>query len=147
MDDSISKPLTAGELQMALARVLLTSVPRQDAPLTLDESVLAVYRDMRSDDAPDPVAELTAVFLEDADDRLAQLRQAAALGDLTRLRAAAHSLRGMCGAIGAVRMGEMSLALEQTAFDADQSCGELLSELAVEFARVRAALHALQTAA
>jgi two-component system, sensor histidine kinase and response regulator len=147
MDDSISKPLTAGELQIALDRVLPASMPRADAPLTLDESVLAVYRGMRSADEPDPVAELTAVFLEDADDRLAQLRQAAALGDGTRLRAAAHSLRGMCGAIGAVRMSEMTLALEQTAVDANQSRSELLSELAVEFTRVRDALHALQAAA
>jgi CheY-like chemotaxis protein/HPt (histidine-containing phosphotransfer) domain-containing protein len=147
MDDSICNPLTAGELQLALARVLVMNLPRQDAPLTLDESVLAVYREMCCDDTPDPVRELTAVFLEDANHRLAQLREAATLGDGTRLRAVAHSLRGMCGAIGALRMSEMSLALEQTAFDADQSRGELLSELAAEFARVRAALLALQTAA
>jgi two-component system sensor histidine kinase/response regulator len=147
MDDSISKPLTASELQMALDRVLPATMAPADAPLTLDESVLAVYRGTCSADEPDPVVELTAVFLEDADDRLAQLRQAAALGDAGRLRAAAHSLRGMCGAIGAVRMSEMTLALEQTAVGASQSRTELLSELAVEFSRVRAALHALQTAA
>jgi CheY-like chemotaxis protein len=52
MDESIARPLTPGELQIALERVLLTIVPRRDAALTLDQSVLAVYRGMRSANAP-----------------------------------------------------------------------------------------------
>ncbi len=155
MDEYLSKPIKPLELEAILARVLDTANPALDTdeavtpaetasgvdiPPPLDPTVLDTLRAWRQPDGPDPVADLTSAFLEDATDRIGKLRDALAAGDEAKARKAAHSLKGMCGAIGANHMSALSSQLEHAepgAVDAARVSG-----LEREFARVRLALAA-----
>jgi HPt (histidine-containing phosphotransfer) domain-containing protein len=59
--------------------------------------------------------ELITAFLQDAADRLGKLRGAVDAGDEPAARKAAHSLKGMCGAIGANHMSALSSEVEHAA--------------------------------
>lgn len=104
----------------------------------LDPSVMETLRECLPAVGPDSIAELTEVFLADATDRVGSLRDAVAIGDAARMRRAAHSLKGMCGAIGAIHMSALSSALEQS--EIDQIDSARLGDLERELARVQVAL-------
>jgi signal transduction histidine kinase/DNA-binding response OmpR family regulator/HPt (histidine-containing phosphotransfer) domain-containing protein len=154
MDDYVSKPLNPRDLQAALDRVFAlartaaeTSVP-PEAPATtadalpppLDPEVFASLRDLGPSDGPDLRAELAEAFLRDATHRLALLRSAMVVGDSTQARQAAHSLKGMCSAIGATRMTSLSLELERAGLAEPESAHAMIRNLEHEFQRVRTAL-------
>jgi|CXWL01.1.fsa_nt_gi HPt (histidine-containing phosphotransfer) domain-containing protein len=117
-------------------------LPNDQMPATLDPSVLETIRSWYLPEDPDPVPDLTEAFVEDATTRLAALRQAALQGDSTLASQAAHSLKGMCGAIGAMRMNALSLQLEHTVQDDAGAVGTLVGTLEREFACVQIALRA-----
>ena len=109
---------------------------------TLDPSALETIRSWFSPEDPDPVTELTEAFVADATTRLAALREAVRREDITLTGQAAHSLKGMCGAIGAVRMNALSLQLEHAGHDDARALATLVGALEHEFACVQVALHA-----
>lgn len=90
---------------------------------------------------PNLLEQITDAFLEDAQTRLADLRRAMASDDRAQIKRVAHSLKGMCGAIGAHHMAALSVDLERTPLAAHVDTG-LVSQLEREFTRVRAALRA-----
>jgi HPt (histidine-containing phosphotransfer) domain-containing protein len=105
----------------------------------LDPSVVETLRGLQMPDGPDLLGQITAAFLEDAQSRLGDLRRAMASDDRTQIKRITHSLRGMCGAIGAQHMAALSSELERTPITASVDTG-LLSQLEREFTRVRVAL-------
>lgn len=107
---------------------------------TLDPSALISFREWSSQDDPDPVSDLVRAFLEESTVRLTEIRAAVALGDVGVVHRAAHSLKGMCGAIGAVRMSTLSRQLEEARHLA--AVGEVASAVEQEFVQVQAALRA-----
>jgi hypothetical protein len=153
MDEYVSKPLKPRELQAILERLLGTGEPEMttteaaatpveafagEMPPPLDPTVLETLRSWRQPDGPDPVADLTLAFVQDAADRIGKLHEALAVGDEAKARKAAHSLKGMCGAIGANHMSSLSSELEHAepgAIDVARVNG-----LEREFVRVQEAL-------
>lgn len=109
----------------------------------LDTSVVDSIRDLQAPGEPNLLEQITTAFLEDAQIRLADLRQAVAIDDRTQIQRLAHSLKGMCGVIGAHQMAALSVALERTPITASVDA-RLASQLELEFTRVAAALRACQ---
>jgi CheY-like chemotaxis protein/HPt (histidine-containing phosphotransfer) domain-containing protein len=156
MDDYVSKPLNPGDLQAALARVFgaASSFAPAPAPVVkkervmsaellppaIDPEVFASLRDLGPSDGPDLRAELAEAFVRDATHRLALLRSAMIAGDSTQAKQAAHSLKGMCSAIGATRMTSLSIELEQAGLAEPESAHAMIRNLEHEFQRVRTAL-------
>lgn len=152
MDEYVSKPLKPRELDAILDRLLgLTSVAIMtedlpvaapaaiaDMPAALDPTVLQSIREWGSAGGPDPTVELTEAFVMEAADRLNKLRDAIAAGDTDTARKAAHSLKGMCGAIGANHMSALSSELEHS--EPGTIDGERVHQLQREFERVQDAL-------
>ncbi|HWI17881.1 MAG TPA: Hpt domain-containing protein [Vicinamibacterales bacterium] len=80
----------------------------------IDLSVIEVLRGFREEGEPDPIVELRALFIADAAKHLQVLNAAAAAGDERTFRRTAHSLTGMSGTMGAMRLCSLSQALEKT---------------------------------
>jgi HPt (histidine-containing phosphotransfer) domain-containing protein len=106
----------------------------------IDFSVIELLRGFREEGEPDPIIELRSLFIEDAGKHLAELNMAIASGDARIARRAAHSLMGMSGTIGAMRLSVLSSALEKADPSAiDRARLEVLEH---EFQRVSDALRA-----
>jgi CheY-like chemotaxis protein len=63
-----------------------------------------------------PAERLRAFFefaLDDAEGRVARIRDAAGAADDARIRSEAHALKGSCGMIGAVHLRDLAAAVEQ----------------------------------
>jgi HPt (histidine-containing phosphotransfer) domain-containing protein len=108
---------------------------------SIDVDILRALRELGAATGANLLADLVAAFNEDAEARLTALRRAVVVSDESAIRAQAHSLKGMCGAIGAVHMAALSEALER-AIHEDASAGHagIVDILEAEFVRVKAAL-------
>jgi HPt (histidine-containing phosphotransfer) domain-containing protein len=83
-----------------------------DTPATLDPAVLAALRDsVGGDDAF--VADLVETYLGDGATQVAAIERAVGLGDAGELVRPAHTLKSASLTVGAMRLGELSRALEQ----------------------------------
>jgi HPt (histidine-containing phosphotransfer) domain-containing protein len=95
----------------------------------------------RLGDDTELVAEVLAVFLDDAPARLQAIDEAMAQGDPAELRAAAHALKGAAGSIAAVRLCEAAQALELAShagrLDGD-AAARVVSETGLLVSRLRA---------
>ena len=156
MDDYVSKPLNPRELKEALNRVFapgaspavastnappVASIAATEAlPPALDLVVFDGLRELGEEGGPDLRTELAEAFVRDATHRLALLRSAMIAGDTERAKQAAHSLKGMCSAIGATRMTSLSVELEQAGLAEPESAHAMIRNLEHEFQRVRTAL-------
>ncbi len=144
MDDYISKPVQLYALEKALLRAIacLALAEGSDANGTiLDPAALALLRQLRRPDKPDPVAELIDLFVQETPKRFREMRNAATQYDAEALAAAAHNLRGCASSIGAVKMAGLCERLEENAGRrALQISSRLLKEIETEFDRVRQAL-------
>jgi HPt (histidine-containing phosphotransfer) domain-containing protein len=106
----------------------------------IDFSVIEVLRGFREEGEADPIVELRSLFIEDAGKHLQILNAAVESGDARSVRRAAHSLMGMSGTIGAMRLWSMSEALEKAEPSAIDRARLLALE--TEFQRVSDALRA-----
>jgi signal transduction histidine kinase/DNA-binding response OmpR family regulator len=152
MDDYASKPLKLQELQEILERLITketTNVSDTEKPAVaaveplppaIDTTVIDMLRSLAADGDPDPIVELKETFVLDAHDRLAKLNAALLSGDEVAARRAAHSLKGMSGAIGANHLSSLSRDVEHAEPGAIDSTRVQLLER--EFERVSAALSA-----
>jgi len=89
--------------------------------------------------APGFLAELLAEFESGVDRRMAALRDALRASDLDALASAAHSLRGSCGTVGALRMAALANHLEYGKPTPTQRRA-LVGQLETEWTAVRSAL-------
>lgn len=94
----------------------------------------AVWESLRAlDDDPAFLDELIDLFIDDALPRAERVRAALAAGDRPTAQAAAHSIRGTAGNIGASQVAAMATTIEHdleagvtvTADRADQLCAAL----------------------
>ena len=81
-------------------------------PPAIDVTVIEMLRSLAIDGEPDPVAEVTNTFISDGSERLTRMNDALLNGDEVSARRAAHSLRGMSGAIGAMHLCSLSRDVE-----------------------------------
>ena len=154
MDDYLSKPVRPEELDRVLGRwVPGTSGPEEgssratDGALnpdgSLDRSVLADLRTIRSEGGGDIVQGLVGHFLEETPPHISALREAAKRGEAESFKRTAHALNGICRGVGASRMGSICSELERLGDSGDlASVPESLSRLREEFDRVK---HLLDT--
>jgi HPt (histidine-containing phosphotransfer) domain-containing protein len=116
------------------------SVPQPTAGPALDQSVLDSLRQYDPDGEQGLLVDLVATFEVEARDRLMSLRAAIGLGDGIAAGRLAHSLRGICGAIGATHLAELSRRLELAAGDGHDMRHWDLEPMEREYHRVAAAL-------
>lgn len=83
----------------------------------IDQDALAELRDVMEDE----FVILVNTFLQDADDRLRQLRESAEAGDPENVRKVAHSFKGSCVNLGAPELAERCRDAEQRGRDGDLS--------------------------
>jgi len=96
--------------------------------------------------APGFLAELLAEFEGGVDRRMAALRDALRASDAEALAFAAHSLRGSCGTVGALRMAALANHLEYGKPTRTQRRA-LVGQLETEWAAVRSALDEVRSPA
>jgi len=110
----------------------------------VDTAVLAELRESVGDD-PEFLAELIDEFLADAPTQLGSLRDAAASGDATTARRAAHTLKGNSRTFGAADLGALCQEAEAAAESGDLAGVQArLDEIDAEWARVRGELVAIR---
>ena len=111
------------------------------------ERVAELRRAQQHYDNPTFIRQLVDLFRENAPARMVQLREAVAGRDAMTLERAAHTLKGNCGMLGAMRMADACARLEEaggrSAFgDAER----VLEEAEREFPRVLEAVGKLEEA-
>jgi two-component system, sensor histidine kinase and response regulator len=75
------------------------------------------------------LTEIVRVFLEDAPGQFQAMQAAAASGDIGVLRRLAHTMKGAAGTVGATRLQDAALALEQAVVAGDTAASGLLAAL------------------
>ncbi len=85
-------------------------------------------------------AEVSALYLQDAAKRLAELCAAARVGSLTAVLSTAHSLKGSSGDVGASAVRALAHAIEQGARNGTMPDEEQLRGIQAAFDAVRLAL-------
>ena len=153
MDDYVPKPVKAEELEAVLERWV--SKPHEvagqepgkgpdarenPAEGSLDRNVFAALRELQAEGEGDILGELVELFFADVPPRLVALREAAVAGDARSIEAIAHTLKGSCANMGAVRMGATCAELEGMGRSEDLAgASAKISLLEEEFGRVRVA--------
>ena len=83
--------------------------------------------------------ELVGIFVDDGPKRLEALREAMKAADVQQLEQVAHSLKGSAAILGAARLQESALALEEAAHDGRAENGvDLVADISREIERVLA---------
>jgi two-component system, sensor histidine kinase and response regulator len=83
--------------------------------------------------------ELVGIFVDDGPKRLVALREAMTASDVQQLEQVAHSLKGSAAILGASRLQESALALEEAAHHGRAENGvDLVADIAREIERVLA---------
>ncbi|MCO4249598.1 response regulator [Pseudarthrobacter raffinosi] len=159
MDDYLSKPVDAAELEAALARWVPeqatersappepTAPQREEAPQllavtggrppALDADRLAMLRDLGPEDGLGLLPATTEAFRKDVPARLAALREAVTNGGGPALAQAAHALKGAAANIGATAVASLSGELEDMGRSGKLDGGrQLVSRLEAELVRV-----------
>ncbi|MFM1945460.1 MAG: hypothetical protein RI897_4442 [Verrucomicrobiota bacterium] len=148
MDDYISKPVKLPDLQSTLSKTRRTrrqpaAEPPKNTPTTqdsnpaIDPEVFASLRALQEPGEPDPVAELSSLFLADTPARIQAIHQAANAGHASPIREAAHSLKGSASNFGAKTLASICAQIEKAAAQGDTStAAKLLPDLSKEFERV-----------
>jgi two-component system, sensor histidine kinase and response regulator len=156
MDDYVSKPVKAEELDTVLKSWISqpdeeasalegetdgTALP-VDATEPLDRSVLEGLRELQEEGEPNLLDELIEMFFDDVpSSQLEALQEAMKAGDAHFVERVAHTLKGSCGNIGALRMAAICAELQDIGASKDLSrAPELLEHLKAEFERARPAL-------
>ena len=92
------------------------------------------------------LAELVAIFLDDAELRLQEIKGAVDSGDPTELRKTAHKLKGSSANMGANGLMSISKSMEDLGASGAVSGAQThYAQLVSEFSRVRIALEKLVT--
>jgi HPt (histidine-containing phosphotransfer) domain-containing protein len=145
MDGYVRKPIRPEELSKAI-ETLVPCDARTTALETLEVLPTAEAFDqtallVRLEGDEELLQELIVLFLDDAPQRLARLRAAAAGHDLPALAQATHTLKGAIGNLCAMRAFDVAQRLESLAHAGDaQHTGEALAALEAEMTSLQTAL-------
>lgn len=83
-----------------------THHPRAD-DRAIDPETIQGLRELGGDDEPELLAELIQIFLEDAPQRMKDITEGLAHGDLTRVERGAHTLKSSSANIGALGLSDL----------------------------------------
>ncbi len=126
MDDYVSKPVTAAKLKEVLVRWFKTDTAawRGVQPVTQSKSDipgggsarqpgLLNFESLKETCGEDGAIELIGVFTSSTDTLLVRIYDAITAKDSTKLKSAAHELKGSCGSMGSTDMAALCKELEQ----------------------------------
>ncbi len=109
----------------------------------IDPEAIENLRALNPGDNDEFLREIITIFLEDTPQRIAELDQSLAAGDVPTFTRAAHSIKGSSSNLGTLRLRALAEKLE---FDARKTgLGDVATGLAAlksEFAQAQAALRA-----
>jgi len=146
MDDYITKPVSPAAIGAVVRRWVRPSGagkaagPAGTQPAALDAARIAQLRATFGRGSGAPFRRLVEAFLGDTGARLGELRQCLNRKDAAMVRRLAHTLRGSCLNLGAVRMTEVASALERVSAQGDGAAAALVDQLEAEFRRAESAL-------
>jgi HPt (histidine-containing phosphotransfer) domain-containing protein len=81
----------------------------------IDPAVIQGLRDLGGDDEPGLLAELIEIFLEDAPERMKDITEGLATGDVGRVERGAHTLKSSSANIGALGLSELCRKIVESA--------------------------------
>jgi len=138
MDDYLAKPFHSGELAAVLDRWLGAETPPSAAAVGEDvASRLAALKRLEEVSGKKIVTQVTASFVERGAQNLEAMRSALALADGVSLAAAAHSLVGSAGLLGATALTSLAREVEKLARRGDLgACAARLAGLERELQSV-----------
>lgn len=100
----------------------------------IDPEAIENLRALNPGDNDEFLREIIAIFLEDTPNRLAELTQSLAAGDVGVFTRAAHSIKGSSSNVGAVRLRAVAEKLEHTSRkEGLGTVAPTLAELSQEF--------------
>ena len=147
MDDYVTKPVNPAVIEAVIRRWIRTSEDRNggepivEAAVVLDPQRITQLRSALGSGDGSLFRRVVEAFLGDTRARLAALRQALDREDPAAVRQLAHTLRGSCLNLGALRMTEVATALERVPAEARPAgAPPLVEELEAEFRRAEPAL-------
>lgn len=112
--------------------------------LVIDPQSIENLRALNPGDNDEFLREIAGIFLEDTPQRIAELDQSLAVGDLTKFARAAHSIKGSSSNLGAMALRAAAEKLEHHArAQGLVEVSGLVTEVKLEFDRAHAALAAL----
>jgi CheY-like chemotaxis protein/HPt (histidine-containing phosphotransfer) domain-containing protein len=146
MDDFLSKPVILDELAAKLSQWVGRQTDHARPPakarhadtVRLDHTRLEHLRDLGIRHDPGMFQRILHSFLEDTPERIITLWHALEVGEAERFFTAAHSLKGITGNLGAMRMMSLSQQL-QTVGQSGMLAGSepVIRELEEEFQKVK----------
>jgi CheY-like chemotaxis protein len=147
MDDYISKPVKLAELEAVLRRwrPAAGEAPggARDAGPVAEALDAGALENLRELGGPEMLAELAEMFLRDAPEGIARLREALRRNDAPEVERLAHTLKGSSGNMGAARMAEICSGLQASGAGGDlRATSRMLEDLSAEFERAAGALEA-----
>jgi HPt (histidine-containing phosphotransfer) domain-containing protein len=117
--------------------------PMSDQPV-LDPQAIENLRALNPGDNDEFLREITAIFLEDTPQRVAELDQSLVSGDTSKFTRAAHSIKGSSANIGATGLRAVAEKLEhQSRLQGLTEVPQLIEQLKQEYGRTEVALRAL----
>jgi HPt (histidine-containing phosphotransfer) domain-containing protein len=113
-------------------------------PAVIDPQVLENLRSLNPNDNDEFLREIAGIFFEDTPQRIAELDQSFAAGDVIRFTRAAHSIKGSSANLGAMTLRAAAEKLEYQSRTAGLAeVAPLLAQVKAEFARAQTALTTL----
>lgn len=116
-------------------------------PTVIDQQAIENLRALNPGDNDEFLREITGIFLEDTPQRIAELDQSLAAGDVPKFTRAAHSIKGSSANLGAVALKAVAEQLEHhSRTHGLKDVTELVGRVKSEFGRAQTALNQLMTA-
>jgi HPt (histidine-containing phosphotransfer) domain-containing protein len=110
-------------------------------PAAIDTQVLGKVREMLGENAPELLADLIDIYLDDVQGVLATMRTAVDKGDTRALQQAGHKLKSSSAVLGATALAIRCGELERIGrADTTTDCRKLVLQIEAEFTRVKLAL-------
>jgi len=120
-------------------------MPADPTSNVIDPKVLQGLRDLGGDDEPGLLAELIGIFLEDAPQRMKDITEGLAEGDLGRVERGAHTLKSSSANIGALGLSDLCRRIVELArSNRSEGLPELCDASARSLAEAASALTSLK---
>jgi HPt (histidine-containing phosphotransfer) domain-containing protein len=105
-------------------------------PLVIDPQAIENLRALNPGDNDEFLREIAGIFLEDTPQRINELTQSLAAGDVPKFTRAAHSIKGSAANLGAAALRAVAEKLEhKSRTDGIVAVTSLVGEIKAEFAR------------
>ncbi len=133
-DGFLLKPMTVSGLRVALEDgVAAEPVGDESVPGVLNE---ATYASLAQSMPAAQMMQLYRMCIDDAERRIQEMREAAAVGDAGSYERSAHAIKGGCGMVGAAELAALAAEMEQNGMKAGGKI-EPLEQFLAASARLR----------